>query len=175
MLNKKIILIAILKFSISIANAQSDTLFFHNGQQVVGRIVRISEYTVTYKYLGEDVEQIAGKYAIDKIHHKSGRTEKVSKKIEINGEEDWQKVIIIDDKSQIATLTRIAYITGNTAFINLHTAHTGDKKALIKLQKKAAKLKCAFILLTFDRETKYLGLQGWGATQNKKGGVVFCY
>lgn len=175
MLNKKLILIIILKLSISFVNAQSDTIFFHNGHQVAGTVVRVSEYTLTYKYLGEEVEQIAGKYAIDKIHHKSGRLEKVSKKIEINGEEDWQKVVIIDDKSEIAGLTRIAYITGNTAFINLHTAHTGDKKALIKLQKEAAKLKCAFILLTFDRETKYLGLQGWGATQNKKGGVVFCY
>jgi hypothetical protein len=175
MFKKKLTLIIILHFSISFLNAQSDTLFFHNGQTIAGTVVRIAEYTVTYRYIGEEAEKVAGKYAIEKIHYKSGRFETVSKKIEISGEEDWEKVILVDDKSQITALTRIAYITGNTAFINLHTAHTGDKKALIKLQKEAAKLKCAFILLTFDRETKYLGLQGWGATQNKKGGVVFCY
>jgi hypothetical protein len=158
------------------AKAQTDSLFFHNGNVVAGQVLRVGEYTISYKYSGEEAEHVAGRYAIEKIRYKSSRTEHVSEKIVINGEDEWRKVLILEDKSQIAGLQRNSDISGFTAFINLHTPNTGDEKALEKLKREAAEKKCPFIYLNFDRETKFSGFViGLGASQYKKTGIAYSY
>ena len=82
---KKIILLLAVVLSATFANAQVDVITKHNGETVNGKVIRLEEYTVVFKYDGEDAENSLGKYSIEKIvYGKSGRVEEVSEKIVIN-------------------------------------------------------------------------------------------
>lgn len=156
--------------------SQEDTIYFHNTTTVIGKIIKMDTYTISYKYKGEDEEQVAGKYAINKIIHQSGRIEIITEKVIVKGREDWQKVVVLNDKSQIAGLVQGVQIRANTKFINLHTANTGELKAEINLLKQAAELKCPFIFITYERATLYNGIiKGLGALQEIKKALVYNY
>lgn len=158
------------------AVAQSDTLFFHNGKTAIGKVISVSGYTVSYVYQGEETMQMISKYALHRIHYRSGRTEPISEKIQVNGEEDWDKVIVLEDKEQNAGLVRASDIRAHTRFINLHTANSGEARVSESLLRQAAKRKCPFILISFERVTVYNGLiKSWGALQEIKKATSYHY
>ena len=93
---KKIILLLSVVFCSISVNAQVDIITKHSGEVVKGKVIRIEDYSVVFKYDGEDAENSIGKYAIEKIvYGKSGRVEEVTEKITISSEADWEKVIIL--------------------------------------------------------------------------------
>jgi len=161
---------------VALAAEAQDTLFFHNGKKVIGKVIAVNEYTVIYKYLNEDATQAAGRYAVEKINYQSGRTDNISEKIIINGIDDWQKVMLLEDRTQIAGLKKGSIIRSNTRFLNLHSANTSERKSFEKLLKEAAKLNSPFLYITYEHETLYPGLI-WsiGATQQVKRAVAFGY
>lgn len=53
---KKIILVLTLAFGAHTANAQVDLITKHNGETVKGKVIKLDEFTVIYKYDGEDAE-----------------------------------------------------------------------------------------------------------------------
>ena len=170
------ILLTIFLFAAISVSAQADLLIKHSGDTIKGSVVRLTEYTVIFKYAGEDAENTLSKYAIGKIvYGKSGRVEKVSDKIVIHSENDWEKVIILEDKSYTAGLTKGGEIRGQTAFINMQTGNTGDKKAEKKLKMAAAGLGCPFVFLTSDKSTVGHNSNDLGGTQNIKTGVAYKY
>ena len=131
-----------------------------------------------YKYDGEDAENSISKYAIQKIvYGKSGRVQDVTDKIVVSGEADWEKVIVLEDKSYISGLKKVGEIKGKTAFINLHTGNTGDSKADKKLKMEAAKLGCPFIFMTADKDINESGASGtsFGAVQAIRKGIAYKY
>ena len=173
---KKIILLFALAFSFGIANAQVDTIYKHSGETVEGKVLRLDEYTVVFKYDGEDAENTIGKYAVEKIvYGKTKRQEDVTEKIIINGEADWEKVIILEEKSYIAGLKKVAEVRGKTGLINYHTGNTGDKKAAKKLKMDAAKLGCPFVLQISDKATVGATSNGLGGSQAIKTGIGYKY
>jgi sRNA-binding regulator protein Hfq len=175
---KKIILLLAMTLCTSSIFAQVDVITKHNGEIVNGKVVRVDEYVVVYKYDGEDAENSIGKYAIEKIvYGKSGRVQEVTEKIVVNGENDWDKVIILEDKSYIAGLKKVGEIKGKTAFINMHTGNTGDSKADKKLKMEAAKLGCQFIFMTADKDINESGANGvsFGAVQSIRKGIAYKY
>jgi len=104
---KKIILLLAVVLSTTSIFAQVDVITKHSGEIVKGKVIRVDEYTVTFKYDGEDAENSIGKYAIEKIvYGKSGRVENVTDKIVVKTEDDWEKVIILEEKSYIAGLKK---------------------------------------------------------------------
>lgn len=73
----------------SIVSAQADKIYKHNGEVITGKVVKLEEFTIVFKYDGEDAENTVSKYAIEKIvYGKSGRVEEVTEKIVVNGEDD---------------------------------------------------------------------------------------
>jgi hypothetical protein len=159
----------------TVITAQVDKIFGHSGKTIDGKVLRIEEYTVVFVYDGEDAENTIGKYAIEKIiYGKSGRVEEMSDKIEVNGKDDWEKVVILEDKSYIAGLTKVGEVRGKTSMVNFQTGNTGDKKAEKKLKEEAAEAKCQFILLTADKSTG--GAKNTlGGAQQIKTGVTYTY
>jgi sRNA-binding regulator protein Hfq len=148
----------------------------HNGETVDGKVIRLDEYTVIFKYDGEDAENTIGKYAIEKIvYGKSGRVEEVTEKIVISGEADWEKVVILEDKAYIAGLKKGDEVRGKTGLINYHTGNTGDKKAEKKLKIEAAKMGCPFILQTADKSTVGANSNSLGGSQVIKKGIGYKY
>ena len=173
---KKIILLFAVVLSTAFANAQVDVITKHNGETVNGKVIRLEEYTVVFKYDGEDAENSLGKYAIEKIvYGKSGRVEEVSEKIVVNGEADWEKVVILEEKSYIAGLKKVGEVRGKTGMINLQTGNTGDKKAEKKLKMSAAILGCPFVLMISDKTTVGANSNQFGGTQAIKTGLGYKY
>ena len=172
---KKLLLLAIAFTSFAV-NAQVDKIYKHNGEVVNGKVMKLDEYTVVFKYDGEDAENSIGKYAIEKIvYGKTGRVEEVTEKITINGEEDWEKVVILEDKSYIAGLKKVGEVRGKTGLINFQTGNTGDKKAQKKLKMDAAKQGCPFVLLTSDKTTVGANSNSLGGSQAIKTGISYKY
>ncbi len=172
----KKIVILLFMFSAICAYSQSDIISKHNGETVKGTVLKVEEYGVIFKYENEDAENFLSKYAIEKIQYgKSGRIEKVTDKINVADEGDWDKVIILEEKSYIAGLTKVGEIRGKTAFINMQTGNTGDKKAQKKLKMAAAAMQCPFIFLTSDKTTVGSSSNDLGGTQTIKTGIAYKY
>jgi len=178
-MKKNILLLAIALFTSSIF-AQVDVITKHNGETVSGKVVRIDEYVVVYKYEGEDAENSIGKYAIGKIvYGKSGRVEEITEKIEVKGEDDWEKVVVLEDKSYISGLKKVGEIKGKTGFISFHTGNSADNKASKKLKMEAAKMGCPFVLMTADKDINSSGGDAagpsFGAIQAIRKGIGYKY
>jgi len=173
---KKIILLMVVALTSVFANAQTDEIVKHNGETIKGKVIKLEEYTIVFKYDGEDAENTISKYAVEKITYgKSGRVEEVTEKIVINGEDDWEKVVILEDKAYIAGLKKEGEVRGKTAFINYQTANTGDKKAEKKLKMAAAEMGCPFILQTADKNSVGASSNGLGGSQAVKKGIAYKY
>jgi len=153
------------------AQNQNDKIYLHNGKTIEGSVVRVAEFTVVFKYAGEDAEQTVGKYAVAKIvYGKSGREEKVSDKIIVSSKDDWQNVVILEDKSEVAGLTKVDDVKGKTAtFYNFHSSSGNDRKAEQKLKQDAAAMGCPFILLTADKDANLV------SRQSVKKGIAYKY
>lgn len=172
---KKIIL-AVLFMTTAFVSAQVDLITKHSGEVVKGKVIKLEEYTIIFKYDGEDAENTIGKYAIEKIvYGKSGRVENVTEKIFIGSEADWEKVVILEDKGYISGLVKAGEVRGKTGLINFQTGNTGDKKAQKKLKMDAAKLGCPFVLLTADKTTVGASSNALGGSQAIKTGVAYKY
>jgi sRNA-binding regulator protein Hfq len=173
---KKIILVLSIILSAAFAHAQADVITKHSGEIVNGKVVRVDEYVVVFKYEGEDAENSMGKYAIEKIvYGKSGRVEEVTEKITIKGEAEWEKVVMLEEKSYIAGLKKGGEVRGKTGLINFQTGNTGDKKAQKKLKMDAAKIGCPFVLLISDKTTVGANSNAIGGSQAIKTGVAYKY
>lgn len=173
---KNIILVLATLIFGTIANAQVDVITKHNGEIVKGKVVKLEEFTIVFKYDGEDAENTISKYAVEKIlYGKSGRVEEVTNKIVVSSEDDWEKVVILEDKGYISGLKKVVEVRGKTGLINYHTGNTGDKKAEMKLKKAAAILGCPFILMTSDKTTTGNNSNKLGGTQAIKTGVGYQY
>jgi hypothetical protein len=173
---KKIILIVAILFGFGVANAQVDVITKHSGETVKGKVIKLEEYTIVFKYDGEDAENTVSKYAVEKIvYGKSGRVEDITEKIIINGEDDWEKVVILEEKGYIAGLKKGEEVRGKTGLINFQTGNTGDKKAEKKLKMAAAAIGCPFILMTADKTTVGANSNALGGSQAIKKGVGYKY
>ena len=158
------------------AQAQTDEIYKHNGDIIKGTVQKVDEFTITFSYVNETSQNTISKYAVAKIiYGQSGRVENVTEKITLNGAKDWEKVIVLEDKTYIAGLKRVNEIRGKTAFINFQTGNTGDKKALKKLKEEAAKQNCPFILITSDKATVGAESNYIGGSQNIKTGIAYSY
>jgi sRNA-binding regulator protein Hfq len=172
---KKFLLLAVAFLGFA-ANAQVDKIYKHNGETVDGKVIKLEEYTIVFKYDGEDAENTLSKYAVEKIvYGKSGRVEEVTEKIVVKTEEDWEKVVILEDKAYIAGLKKGDEVRGKTGLINYHTGNTGDKKAEKKLKMAAAAMGCPFILQTADKSTVGANSNSLGGSQVIKKGIGYKY
>lgn len=161
---------------LSIASAQVDKIYKHNGDVVDGKVLRVEEYTIVFRYDGEDAENTVSKYAVEKVvYGKTGRVEEVTEKITISGKDDWEKVVILEEKSYIAGLKKGEDLRGKTGLINYHTGNTGDKKAEKKLKMDAAEKGYPFILMTDDKTTVGATSNTLGGSQSIKKGIGYKY
>lgn len=173
---KKIILLLAMLVSGAMANAQVDVITKHNGEVVKGKVIKLEEFTIVFKYDGEDAENTISKYAVQKIvYGKSGRVEEVTDKIVVSSEDDWEKVVVFEDKAYISGLKKVDEVRGKTGLINYHTGNTGDKKAEMKLKKAAAAIGCPFILMTSDKTTSGYNSNQLGGSQAIKTGIGYKY
>lgn len=168
---KKTILTLFTTLFVLAAFSQNDKLIKHNGEKLDVKVLKVGETTITFKYPGEDAEQTIGKFAVASITYGgSGRKEEISEKIVISGEDDWEKVQILTDKSQVLGLKKGEDVRGKTSgLLSYNTAGSADKKATRRIKEAAAKAGAPFILLTSDKN------DGFGVKQAIKNGTTYSY
>jgi hypothetical protein len=161
--------------TITICFAQTSTndkIYKHNGDVVQAKVLKVGESVITFKYPNEDAEHTVGKLAIERIEYSSGRTEKISDKVVINGKADWEKVQIIRDATAIVGLRKGDEISGKTSsWVSYNTQSGADKKATKHIKESAAEHNPPYVLLTADKE-----VANWsGVSQGLKRGVIYSY
>jgi len=98
------------------------------------------------------------------------RQEQISEKIEITSKEDWEKVEVLTDKSQVIGLKKGELVRGKTSgLLSYNTAGSADKKATRKIKQDAAEKGAPFILMTSDKSDNF------GVKQSIKDGVTYLY
>jgi hypothetical protein len=160
------------------ANAQADSIYLHNGEIVGGKVLKVSEKTVTFTYVDEDAQQTLGKYAVARVvFGKSKRVQDVSDRIIVRSKEDWENVIVIQNTDEVAGLKRRTELKGKTRQINYRTGEGSDKTALKKLKMDAAENGCPFVFITTDKDIDRKSDDGgsWGQVQSIKKGVGYAY
>lgn len=166
---KKVLMTLLAAVLVIAAQAQNDRLIKHNGEKLDVKILKVAEWTISFTYPGETAEQLVGKYAVAKIEYASGRKEEVTEKITVAGEDDWENVVVVEDKSAVIGLKKMDEIRGKTNAVQLlGTAAMNDKKSLMKLKKAAAALGAPFVLITSDKDNQF-------TTQSIKKGLAYGY
>lgn len=146
-----------------------DKMHLHNGKDLDVKIIKVSEFTVSYSYPNETAEQTIGKYAVEKIKYSSGRDEKVSDKVIVSGKDDWEKVQILEKAEEAVGLKSLGEVDGKTSgMMGFHTAASADKKSMKKILEDAAEKGAQFVLITKDKDNQF-------TNQSKKRGVAYSY
>jgi hypothetical protein len=169
---KKLILLFLLALAGLFVFAQTpDKLKKHSGQTLEVKVTKVNETTINYKYPGEEAEQTISKFAVASITYgASGRVEEISEKIVISGKDDWERVEILTDPSEVIGLKKGEEIRGKTSgYFSYNTAGSADKKATRKIKEEAAELMAPFILLTTDKSDNQ------GVKQSIKKGFTYTY
>lgn len=135
--------------------ARTDQLILLNGEVLAVEIIEITEREVTFAYPNEDINFTKSKNSISEIVYSSGRREKVSERIIISGDADWQKVILTDIPEDVEGLAKKGELfVKSTATTIFSGSAKIDAKSTMKIKKAAAKLGAHIVYLqtqNFDR------------------------
>ena len=148
---KKIILLLTLVFGFNITNAQVDVIKKQIGETLRGKIISVDDNVIFFTYDGKNEEFTIAKNAVEKITYgKTGQVVKTSNKIIVNGEADWQKVVILESLNLTAGLEVGAKIGTSTDLANFDSSKA-DSAVIKRLKMQAAALGYPFILISTDK------------------------
>lgn len=130
--------------------AQSDSVYLHNGKALAGTIVKANESMIIFREKNDPTEHTYGKYAVKKYVLKTGAVHKMSAKVLVASKDDWDNVVLLDNADEVAGLNKVDEIRGRWAMmaIMMYTTSGPDNMSIKHLKKDAAKMGCAFVLIT---------------------------
>jgi hypothetical protein len=136
----------------SIINGQEiikpDTIFPLNGQSITCKVTKVGESEIEYSFLGEAVMNTVSKKQVSEIHFSSGRVQKISEKVLVLGEDDWQKVVLTTLPTDVTGLIKKELIRGKaTGFTTLSNIDNIKSRAEEEIKRKAASQKCHVVLI----------------------------
>ncbi|TZF85817.1 hypothetical protein FW774_01730 (plasmid) [Pedobacter sp. BS3] len=138
---KKIVFITLTIFMSRSLFAQ-DKIITHVGDTINCKVIEVLDNSIKYRYPDEDIVSSINKTQVEKINFASGRSQQITEKIVVNGEEDWQKVIITNVADDVKGLKRKGEVYGKA--LGGWGAASNAKKVYMKaeerLKKEAAKL-----------------------------------
>lgn len=146
-------MILLLITSFSTVRAQ-DKVVLRDSTKLNVKIVENNDENIVFTYPNEDVKNKKSKSLIAYIIYTSGRKEEFKSNITmptINGEDDWEKVIVTTNREETKGFIMIKTISvsaGNGGVFN--SAEKAREKAIQKIQKKASKIKGGIVLITSE-------------------------
>ncbi len=159
----KIYLTALLTFISIIGVGQtsnkSDTIFTTSNERIICVINKVNDKEITFSYPQEAFDNVITTNQILKIHFSSGRVQTFNNRIEIQGEQDWEKVIITKNESDINGLVRKGEVKSSINTATWGTFSDMAKltdKAYVKMKKQAAKMG-AHIILCWSDQSEHRG------------------
>ena len=134
------------------ANAQ-DKVILRDGTELNVKVIESNESDIIFVFPNEEVRNRKAKNLVDYFLYASGRKEVCQHIVvpSIKGWMDWEKVIVTTNRDDVAGLQlqqSISVSAGNGGMFN--SAEKAHEKAIIKLKKKVAKMRCGVVLITSD-------------------------
>ncbi|QKJ63345.1 hypothetical protein [Flavobacterium sp. M31R6] len=171
---KKTIVVLVLLAQSIFVSAQ-DKILTHTGETIVCKVTELTDGSIKYKFEGEELINNISKNLVNEINFASGRTQKISEKVVINGESDWKKVQITNLESDIDGLKKKGEYMAKASS---GWSTTGEGKmqaqAMEKLKKLAAKNGAHIVLiLTITSKGGSFGFSG--GTKASVTGVAYGY
>lgn len=150
---KKLFVISILILASNLY--AQDKVVLKTGDTLTVTVTKNTETAVEFTYPNETVVNEKQKRDISCIIYASGRREEIKVKgvviPEISGEGDWEKVVVTSNRDDVSGLSKVKSISvsaGNGGVFD--SASKAHDKAINKLKKKVAKMKCGVVLITSD-------------------------
>lgn len=161
---KKEIFISVTIMLFAFSAIAQDRIIMRSGDTLKVQITKTTPELVEFTYPTETLVNTEYKNAIGKIIYSSGREEICSQKInlqKINGEEDWEKVVITYTESDVKGLTKIGQITKTSMWGGKMATGHGYNDALKKIKKEAARQKASILWVT-DKPNEHTTQYGAG-------------
>lgn len=147
---KKFLLLSYLILVCVTSNAQ-DKVVLRDSTVLNVNVVEINEKSIFFSYPNETLKNEKSKNQIAYIVYASGRKEEFKQSVQIpviTNSEDWEKVIVTNNREDVDGLTMIQSITvsgGNG--LRFSSATSAHEKAINKLKKKASEKRCGIVLI----------------------------
>lgn len=128
----------------------ADSLFFRNGDIFAVNVVKSLGETIEYSFLNEDSINIVYKTQLAQIKYSNGRIENCSGFLNVKIIKDasqYQDVVVTYNVNDTRGLEKVAELSKASGWGGQLAAGLGYNKAIIRLQKEAAKMKCGLILI----------------------------
>lgn len=169
---RKVVFLFALFFSLT-CFAQ-DEVIFHNGTIAKGKVSEVTEQNIKFCYEGEDVINTIGRCAIAEVKYGSGRVQQMSQRIDVKSKDDWEKVRVITDKTEVLGLKSLGQIekhsTGTWSF-SITAGHFSEK-TLKKIRQEAAK-RGGCIVLVLSQQSKSGDF--WSSGHASMTGEIYTY
>ncbi len=128
--------------------ANLDTIYMLGRKKLVVNVKNVSSASVRYSEPGSKETITVGRKQIQKVIFSNGRKEVFNKPVMMMVEEgDWKTVIITDRKNDVEGLYELGNVESNSS-AGSRSAKSAKKSAMIRLQKKAARLGGMIVLVT---------------------------
>lgn len=150
-----------------------DVIYCHSGKQLRVKVTQVGENSISYSYYGESVVNTIGKPVVSRIRFESGRTEDISKLVDVSGRDGWENVIITNNPSDVVGLKRLGEIKSKAGGVwSLRTTKGSDRKATERIKRDAAELGGHVVYLQ-QHETKGRGF--YSNPESFQSGVAYGY
>ena len=132
----------------TVNDEQGDTIYRLGGRKLIVNIVKINANDIDYMFDGDPNTYSIETKQIQKICYKNGKVEEFNKPIFIAIDEtSWEAVLVTEKAEDVAGLYKLGVIDAKSS-----PGAKNKKKAInsanIRLQKKAANMKGAMVLIT---------------------------
>lgn len=129
-------------------NVKLDTIYMLGRKKLIVDVKNISSASVRYSEPGSDETITVERKQIQKVVFSNGRKEVFNKPVMMMVEEgDWKTVIITDRKNDVEGLYELGNVEASSSK-GSRSAKSAKKSAMIRLQKKAARLGGMIVLVT---------------------------
>lgn len=138
-------LIALLPYS---AFSQ-DSLFFHNGNIGIGKVLEKNDNSFKFIYAGEDFSNVIGFNSVSHVKYESGREEQITPKISVASVSDWSNVKVVYTKEDVLGLKSLGQVekhSSGTWSFSVSEGHFAEK-TLKKIRQEAARRGGCFVLV----------------------------
>jgi len=150
---KEIILLSLLLLSGFLLNAQDqpeklDTIFLLSRKKLVVQIKNVSSATVRYYDPKNQGSFTIERKQIQQIVFSNGRKEVFNKPVfSMVAEGDWKTIIVTDNKNDVSGLYELGFVNGKSS-AGSKDAKSAKRSAIIRMQKRAANMGAAIVLVT---------------------------
>lgn len=129
-------------------NVKLDTIYKLGQKKLVVKVKNVSSASVRYTEPGSDETITLERKQIQKVIFSNGRKEVFNKPVMMMVEEgDWKTVIITDRKNDVEGLYELGSVEAQSS-AGSRSAKSAKKSAMIRLQKKTARLGGMIVLVT---------------------------